>query len=72
MSRISTKNQITIPARVLRASGLQPGDDVRVSVEAPGLLRVERAEEVVDRFAGIFDASVYPPGYREELRREWE
>lgn len=72
MSLISSKHQITIPARVLRESGLRPGDDVRISVDGPGRLRVERAEEVVARFAGIFDSTEYPPGYREELRREWE
>ena len=36
MSAISRKNQITIPADVLRAAGLGPGDDVRVTTLGPG------------------------------------
>lgn len=72
MSVISRKNQITIPARLLREAGLGPGDDVRVTVEAPGRLRVERAEDVVTRFAGLFDRESYPPSYLDDLRSEWE
>ena len=71
MSVISRKNQITLPVEALRAAGLEPGDDLRVEVVGPGRLELVRADELVEEFAGVFDASVYPNGYLDELRREW-
>ncbi len=71
MSVISKKNQVTIPVAALADAGLQPGDDVRVVVVAPGRLELVRFDELVAEFAGMFDATVYPPGYLEALRREW-
>lgn len=71
MSIISRKNQITLPVDVLREAGLEPGDDVRVQVVGPGKLELVRADDLVQEFAGVFDAAVYPRGYLEELRREW-
>lgn len=71
MSIISRKNQVTLPVDALRAAGLEPGDDLRVQVVGPGRLELARADDVVEEFAGIFDASVYPDGYLDELRREW-
>lgn len=71
MSLISRKNQVTLPVDALRAAGLEPGDDLRVEVVGPGRLELLRAEDLVEEFAGVFDASVYPKGYLEELRREW-
>jgi len=71
MSVISRKNQVTLPVDALRAAGLEPGDDVRVEVVGPGRLELIRADELVEEYAGVFDASVYPDGYLDELRREW-
>jgi bifunctional DNA-binding transcriptional regulator/antitoxin component of YhaV-PrlF toxin-antitoxin module len=71
MSVISRKNQLTLPVEALRAAGLSPGDDVQVQVVGPGRLEIVRADELINEFAGIFDASVYPDGYLDELRREW-
>jgi hypothetical protein len=42
-----------------------------VQVVGPGRLELVRADDLVAEFAGVFDASVYPPEYLEELRREW-
>ena len=71
MSLISRKNQVTLPVEALRAAGLEPGDDVRVRAVGPGRLELLRAEELVEEFAGVFDATVYPDGYLDDLRREW-
>jgi bifunctional DNA-binding transcriptional regulator/antitoxin component of YhaV-PrlF toxin-antitoxin module len=71
MSVISRKNQITLPVDALRAAGLEPGDDVRVEVVGPGRLELVLADDLVQEFAGVFDASVYPEGYLDKLRREW-
>lgn len=71
MSIISRKNQITLPVDVLREAGLEPGDDVRIQVVGPGKVELVRADDLVEEFAGVFDATVYPKGYLEELRREW-
>lgn len=71
MSVISRKNQITLPVEALRAAGLEPGDDVRVRVVGPGRLELLRVEDLVEEFAGVFDATVYPEGYLDDLRSEW-
>ena len=71
MSVISRKNQVTLPVEVLREAGLEPGDDVRVRVVGPGRLELVRSDELVKEFAGVFDSTVYPQHYLEELRREW-
>ena len=71
MSLISRKNQVTLPVDALREAGLEPGDDVRVHAVGPGRLELVRAEDLVAEFAGVFDATVYPDGYLDELRREW-
>ena len=71
MSVISRKNQVTIPVEVMRAAGLEPGDDVRVEAVAPGRLQLVRTDDLIAEFAGIFDRTVYPDGYLDKLRDEW-
>jgi bifunctional DNA-binding transcriptional regulator/antitoxin component of YhaV-PrlF toxin-antitoxin module len=72
MSAISSKNQITIPVDVLRDAGLGPGDDVRIRSAGPGRIEVVKTEDLIAEFAGMFDESVYPEGYLDEVRRGWE
>jgi AbrB family looped-hinge helix DNA binding protein len=69
-TRISAKNQITIPADALRAAGLRPGDMLEVAAAGPGQVALRRAENPYRRFAGAL-TGVYPPGYLEVLREEW-
>ncbi|MGH2948700.1 MAG: AbrB/MazE/SpoVT family DNA-binding domain-containing protein [Solirubrobacteraceae bacterium] len=71
MSAISRKNQITIPAEILRSAGLQPGDDVRVSSVGPGHIELVKTEVLIETYAGSLGDDVYPPGYLDEIRDEW-
>jgi bifunctional DNA-binding transcriptional regulator/antitoxin component of YhaV-PrlF toxin-antitoxin module len=72
MPKLSRKNQVTIPVSVLRKSGLEPGDEVRVRAVGRGRLELERWSDLIDRFAGSLPSGAYPPGYLEGLRSEWE
>jgi len=72
MSRISSKNQVTLPVDELRAAGLGAGDEIRVRATGRGVLQIETPQSIVERFAGTFDSSVYPDGYLQRLRDEWE
>lgn len=71
MSAVSRKNQVTIPAEVMREAGLAPGDDVRILSVGPGRIELVKTDELIDEFAGALDDSVYPPEYLDEVRRGW-
>lgn len=71
MSRISSKNQITIPVEVLREAGLRPGDDVRVRPAGHGRVELERSTDWIEKWAGSMPG-VWPPGEVDRLRDEWE
>jgi bifunctional DNA-binding transcriptional regulator/antitoxin component of YhaV-PrlF toxin-antitoxin module len=70
VSRISAKNQVTLPTDALARAGLTAGDRLRASVQAPGQILLVREADPIDRHAGRL-TGVYPRGYLEELRREW-
>jgi bifunctional DNA-binding transcriptional regulator/antitoxin component of YhaV-PrlF toxin-antitoxin module len=72
MSRLSSKNQVTIPVDVLREAGLTPGDEVHIRASGPGRVEVERVDSLVARWAGSLPAGTYPADHLERLRDEWE
>jgi AbrB family looped-hinge helix DNA binding protein len=71
MSKISSKRQVTIPVRVLDEAGLDTGDELVIRAVAPGRIELERAHDLIERYAGSLPAGTYPAGYLERLRGEW-
>lgn len=69
-TRISAKNQATIPVAALRRAGLKPGDELQVQAAGAGRIVLSRVEETLATYAGRL-TGVYPKGAVEKLRREW-
>lgn len=70
-TRISSKNQITIPADALRSAGLEVGDRVVAHADGAGRVILEREHDVVAEFAGALTGA-YLPGELDNLRSEWD
>lgn len=69
-TRLSAKNQATIPVDALRRAGLRPGDELEVATAGPGRIVLRRVGDVVARHAGRL-TGVYPKHYLKRLRAEW-
>jgi bifunctional DNA-binding transcriptional regulator/antitoxin component of YhaV-PrlF toxin-antitoxin module len=70
-SRISSKNQITIPVEALRGAGLEAGDRVIAHADGAGRLVLEREQDVIAEFAGAL-TGVYAADELDTLRAEWD
>lgn len=70
-SKISSKNQITIPAEALRSAGLEVGDRVVAHADGAGRVILEREHDVIAEFAGALTGA-YRPSELDQLRSEWE
>ncbi len=70
-TKVSSKNQITIPATELRAAGLAPGDVVRVEAVGTGRIVLTRLDEMLARYAGTLDTGGELRRQVDELREEW-
>jgi bifunctional DNA-binding transcriptional regulator/antitoxin component of YhaV-PrlF toxin-antitoxin module len=70
VTRISAKNQATLPVAVLDRAGLGAGDEVRVEAVGTGRILLTRATAASRRFAGCL-TGVYGRGYLTRLRGEW-
>ena len=74
-TKISSKNQITLPVAALRAAGVGPGDVLRVEVEADGVFRLVRERdpwwELFDKLVGS-NRPITTREELEEMRDEWE
>ncbi|MCE9622830.1 MAG: AbrB/MazE/SpoVT family DNA-binding domain-containing protein [Actinomycetia bacterium] len=69
-TRISSKNQITIPADALRAAGLEIGERVVAHADGPGRVVLEREHDVLAEFAGAMTGA-YDSTELDKLRDEW-
>ncbi len=61
---ISSKNQITIPARMIREMGLKPGDQLAVELDGLRLILHPRPKDWVSYTAGSM------PGYYGETKED--
>lgn len=71
MSRVSSKNQVTLPVEAMRAAGLRAGDEVVVRPIGEGEVIVAARGSRVRRHAGIA-TGIYPAGELNRLRDEWQ
>jgi bifunctional DNA-binding transcriptional regulator/antitoxin component of YhaV-PrlF toxin-antitoxin module len=69
MTRISTKNQITLPVSALTEAGLRAGEAVIVEPAGDGELRVRRAAMTFESALGALTGA-YPAGYLDMLDAE--
>jgi len=69
-TRLTKKNQATIPVDVLREAGIKAGDLVRARAVGSGRVELERVDDPIGRYAGALPGA-YPPGWLEQLRSEW-
>ncbi len=70
ITRLSSKNQATIPVAVLEGTGVRSGDPLRVEAAGPGEIRLVSLRGRIDRFAGVLPGA-YPKGYLRKIRGEW-
>ena len=60
-SRLSSKNQLTVPVDILRRVGLEVGDQVEFAVNDAGFIQIEivgtrnSVLDLVGAFPGVFD-----------------
>jgi bifunctional DNA-binding transcriptional regulator/antitoxin component of YhaV-PrlF toxin-antitoxin module len=71
-TRLSSKHQATIPVAVLAEAGVRAGERLKVEALGPGRIVLTRANEDFDELLGALGEDVYPPGYLEDLRGEWD
>lgn len=70
-TRLSAKHQVTLPVDVVRAGGLEPGDEFRVELDASGAVVLRLVGDWIEEFSGALPG-VWPRGALDELRDEWD
>ena len=77
LTTISSKNQITLPAQLLREMGLGAGDRLAVRREGNRLVLRPRPKDWVEYYGGSLrglygETSKETAAYVDELRNEWD
>jgi bifunctional DNA-binding transcriptional regulator/antitoxin component of YhaV-PrlF toxin-antitoxin module len=70
-TRVSAKNQVTLPVEALQGAGIRSGDTLRAEVRGPGEVLLIRDVDPIERFAGAL-TGLYARGELTELRDEWD
>lgn len=69
-TRLSRKNQVTLPVAALTAAHVSRGDVLRVSAKGDGRILLERSADPLDEFAGSIPG-LAAATQLEKLRDEW-
>lgn len=70
-TRVSSKNQVTLPIDALVVAGLRPGDTVMVEAKSTGEIILRREKDPLESYYGSM-TGMFPPDYLRDLRDEWE
>lgn len=71
VTRVSSKNQITLPVAALAQAHLGPGDRVRVEFVQDGVLRLVRDDDPLAELIGAIPG-ISAAADLEAMRDEWE
>jgi bifunctional DNA-binding transcriptional regulator/antitoxin component of YhaV-PrlF toxin-antitoxin module len=70
-TKVSAKNQVTIPVDALHGAALQPGDVLRVQADGAGRVVLTRTDELVARYSGAIATGGRLRDTIDGLREEW-
>lgn len=70
-TRVSRKNQVTLPVDALAIAGVGPGDSLMVEAKTSGEIILRREEDPLERYFGSM-TGMFPADYLHDLRDEWE
>ena len=66
-SKVTRKGQVTVPADIRKALGLQRGDSISFFLDN-GSVRVKKSDSVIERTAGALRNPSIPPMSERELK----
>lgn len=70
-TRVSSKNQVTLPIDALLVAGLRSGDTVMIEAKSTGEIILRREADPLERYYGSM-TGMFPPDYLRDLRDEWD